>query len=407
MFDLKTLSRAIQQIADEKNIAPEKIIEAIEASIAAAYKREYEKRGEVIKASFDLKTGEVKFYLVKQVVDETMVVTDPEVEIPTTPVVEGELVPVRYNPDRHLLIEDAQKIKADVKVGEELEFPLETKEEFGRIAAQSAKQVILQKIREAERESIYKEWKDKEGDVVSGLVQRYERGNIFVDLGRAIGVMFYNESIPGEHYKSGDRLRYYVLAVQDDPRGPGIILSRSHPKFVSKLFSMESPEIAESSVEIKAIAREAGSRTKIAVQSNVEGLDPVGCCVGQRGTRVMAVSNELGQEKIDIIEWSEDPARFVGNALSPAKVKLVEIGQYREAKAFVAADQLSLAIGKGGQNVRLAAKLTGWKIDVRSADQPEAVQEGGIAAAAEETLPPSPEATEGKGEFIEEIKKEE
>lgn len=413
MFDLKTLNRAVQQIADEKNIEPEKIIEAIEASIAAAYKREYEKKNELIRARFDTKTGALEFFQVKQIVDETMVVTDPDAELPEpAPGSEEEPKLVRYNADRHLLIEDAKKIKADVKVGEELEFPLETKEDFGRIAAQSAKQVILQKIREAERESIYKEWKDKEGDVVSGLVQRYERGNVFLDLGRTIGVMFFNETIPGEHYKSGDRFRFYVLAVQDDPRGPGIILSRSHPKFVSKLFAMESPEIADGSVEIKAIAREAGSRTKVGVVSHVDGLDPVGCCVGQRGTRVMAVSNELGQEKIDIIEWSEDPARFVGNALSPAKVKLVEIGQHREAKAFVAVDQLSLAIGKGGQNVRLAAKLTGWKIDVRSQEKPEEAVEGGVAIAVEEeqraaSAPPAGGASASKGEFIEEIKKEE
>ena len=197
--------------------------------------------------------------------------------------------------------------------------------------------------------------------------------------------MFFNESIPGEHYRSGDRLKFYVLAVQDDTRNPGIILSRAHPKFVSQLFATEVPEIADGIVEIKAIAREAGSRTKVALASNVEGIDPVGSGVGQRGTRVMAVSNELGQEKLDIVEWSEDPATFVTNALSPAKVKLVEILPRREAKAFIPEDQLSLAIGKGGQNVRLAAKLTGWKIDVRSQENPEETQAEGIVDDDDET----------------------
>jgi N utilization substance protein A len=381
MFDLKNLARAIQQIAEEKNVPPERIIEAVESSIAAAYKKEYEKKGEVVRSDFDLKTGEASFFQVKQVVDETTVDMAPaleEGEVKSAALGEEERLP-HYNADRHILMAEAKKIKSDVQLGEELDFPLESKIDFGRIAAQVAKQVILQKIREAERESVLSEFKGKEGEIISGLIQRFDRGNIYIDLGRATGVMFYNESIPGEHYKTGDRLRFYVLAVQDDPRGPGIVLSRAHPNLVIKLFALEAPEIADGVVEVKVIAREAGSRTKIAVQSHADGIDPVGCCVGQRGTRVMAVSNELGQEKIDIIHWSEDPAKFVANALSPAKVQFVEILPRREARAFVADDQLSLAIGKGGQNVRLAAKLTGWKIDVRSQTHPDQVIESGIA----------------------------
>jgi N utilization substance protein A len=223
--------------------------------------------------------------------------------------------------------------------------------------------------------------------VVSGVVQRFERGNVYIDLGRAIGVMFGGEAVPGEHYRSGERLRFLVLAVQEDTRLPGIILSRAHPKFVSKLFEMEVPEVAEGTVEVKVIAREPGSRTKIAVASNSEGVDPVGALVGQRGTRVMAVNNELGQEKIDICEWSEDPARLIGNSISPAKAESVEIMPHREARVYVSADQLSLAIGRGGQNVRLAAKLTGWKIDVRSETQPNEIQEGGVSAAPDEDEP--------------------
>ncbi|MEE8131616.1 MAG: transcription termination factor NusA [Candidatus Paceibacterota bacterium] len=387
MMDLKNLNRAVEQIADEKSIKPEEVLKVIEDSIAAAYKKEYGKKGEVIRVKLDLKTGDLEFKKIKTVVNESTV----EIKEPadtealagkeeSKPVNEGEERLPRYNPDRHILIEEAKKIKKDAKLGEELEFSLEEHKEFGRIAAQAAKQVILQKIREAERESIKKEYADKEGEIVSGVVQRVERGNAYIDLGRAVGIMFYNETIPGEHYRINERLRFYLLALQEETaRLPGIILSRSHPKFVSKLFEMEVPEIQDESVKIKAIAREAGSRTKIAVASEIEGVDPVGSCVGQRGTRVMSVTNELGIEKIDIIEWSDDPEKFIAASLSPAKVKVVEILPRREAKALVPEDQLSLAIGKGGQNVRLAAKLTGWKIDVRSQSRPEETHEGGIA----------------------------
>ena len=305
-----------------------------------------------------------------------------KIKIEGLPTQTGEEILPLFNPDRHILMEEAKKIKSDVQLGEDLEFPLEEREEFGRIASQAAKQVILQKLREAERESIRKEYQNKEGEILSGVVQRIERGNVYVDLGRATGILFYNETIPGEHYRIGERLRFYLLAVQEETRMPGLILSRSHPKFVSKLFELEVPEIHEGLVEIKAIAREAGSRTKIAAVSKTENVDPIGSLVGQRGTRVMAVTNELANEKIDIIEYSDDPEKFIASALSPAKVSSVEILPRREARAFLPEDQLSLAIGKGGQNVRLAAKLTGWKIDVRSQSRPEIVQEGGIAEAA-------------------------
>jgi N utilization substance protein A len=378
-MDLKNINRAVEQIADEKGIKPEEVLEVIESAIAAAYKKEYGKKGEMVKAKMDLKTGALKFWQMKNVVDETTV----RMEAPQTKTevgsgqqeereIEGQL-PL-YNPDRNILLEEAKKIKADVQVGDEMEFPLEEHEDFGRIATQTAKQVLLQRIREVERESIKKEFLGKEGEIISGAVQRIERGNVYVDLGRATGIVFYNETIPGEHFRIGERLKFYIVAVQEETRIPGIILSRSHPKFVSKLFELEAPEIHEGLVEIKAISREAGSRTKIAAASKAEGVDPVGSLVGQRGTRVMAVNNELGQEKIDIIEWSEDPEKFIASALSPAKVKEVEILPRREAKVFVPEDQLSLAIGKGGQNVRLAAKLTGWKIDVRSQSRPDVVQ---------------------------------
>lgn len=386
LMDLKTIKRAIDQVSEEKGIDAAKVLDAIESSIAAAYKKEYEKKGEIIKAKFDLKTGELKFWQVKTVVDETTVRFGEEGDVEEAPAAVAadgaveEKLP-RFNADRHITLPDARAIKSDAVVGDEIDFALETKEEFGRIAAQAAKQVILQRLREAERESIIKEFKGREGEIVSGTVQRVERGNVYVDVGRATALMLYNEVIPGEHYRVGERLKFYIVSVQEDARMPGILLSRSHPKFVSELFRLEIPEITDGSVEIKSIAREPGSRTKIAVFSSVEGVDPVGSCVGQRGTRVMAVSNELGQEKIDIIEWSEDPVRFIASALSPAAVEDVEILPDHEARVFVPNDQLSLAIGRAGQNVRLAAKLTSWKIDVRSRSNPDAEIEGGVAAS--------------------------
>lgn len=401
MLNLKELNRAIDQIVKEKNIDANAVLGAIEAAIASAYRKEYGKRGEIIKANLDLKNGTFKFWQVKVVVDETTVrVKEEGSEEEKTKKKESaearaqevgeEALPV-YNPDRNIFIEEARKIRKDAQLGDELEFPLEEHDEFGRIASQAAKQVILQKLREVERDSVKKEYLGKEGGIVSGTVQRIERGNVYVDLGRAVGIMFYNETIPGEHYRIGERLRFYLAAVQEETKIPGVILSRSHPRFVSELFSIEVPEIQEGLVQIKAIAREPGSRTKIAATSTTDGIDPVGSLVGQRGTRVMSVTNELGNEKIDVIEWSEDPEKFVAAALSPAKVRAVEILPRREARVLVPEDQLSLAIGKGGQNVRLAAKLTGWKIDVRSQSRPDVVQEGGIA---EEALAPASEKTE-------------
>jgi N utilization substance protein A len=392
MLNIKELSKALKQVADEKGLDPDKVLEVIESSIAAAYKREYAGRGDVVKCKMDQKTGELNFWQIKTVVDDTTVrFVEDEEEDPagegTAVANQKEMIAAdddeqklpRFNPERHIMLAEAKKIKKNVELGEELEFPLETHEDFGRIAAQTAKQVILQKLRESERDSILNEWRGREGQIVSGVIQRFERGNIFVDLGRTIGVMFGNESIPGEHYRAGERLRFLVTAVQEDTRLPGIILSRSHPKFVIELFRMEVPELVEDAIEIKAIAREPGNRTKLAAASKADGVDPVGALVGQRGTRVMAVNNELGNEKIDIAEWSDDPEKFIANALSPAKVERVEILPRREARAYVPESQLSLAIGKGGQNVRLAAKLTGWKIDVRSQTRPEEEVEGGIA----------------------------
>lgn len=391
MFEIKELGRALKQVADEKGLAPEKVLEAVEAALAAAYKKEYKEKGDIVRSKLDLQTGEMNFWQVKIVVDpsEVRVVTDEELLAEAEADKEKEKVVVdeeekkipRYNSERHIFFEDAKKIKKDVQLGDELTFPLEVHEDFGRIAAQIARQTIVQKLRDSERESVMKEWHGKEGTIISGIIQRFDRGNVYIDLGRATGVMFANEIIPGEHYRMSERLRFFVLSVQEDTRLPGIVLSRSHPRFVSKLFEMEVPEIADGTVEIKAITREAGNRTKLAVFSSTPGVDPIGACVGQRGTRVMAVNNELGQEKIDIVEWDENPEKFIVNSLSPAKPDSVEILGPREARVYVPEDQLSLAIGRGGQNVRMSAKLTGWRIDVRSKNRPEEVQEGGVAEA--------------------------
>lgn len=366
MFDLKIINSVIDQLEEERGIPREKTIEAIESSLATAYKKEYGKRGQIVRAKFDINTGKTEFYQVKIVVDKTTIKMEDEAENEDDKTLE-ENSRTRFNPEHHILLEDAVKIKKDSKLEDELVFPLEEKKDFGRIAAQTAKQIIMQKIREAEKTSVLGEFGQKQGDIVNGTVQRTERGNIFVDFGRATGLLSYDEQIKGEYFKQGERIRAYLYSVEESPRGVFLKLSRSHPKFLEKLFEMETPELISKTVAIKAVAREAGSRSKIAVYSNDEHIDPVGSLVGQRGVRVSTVMSELGGEKIDVIEWSENPVQFIEDSLSPATILNVEIDK-KEKKALVkvSEDQQSLAIGKGGQNVRLAAKLTGWKIDIKS-----------------------------------------
>lgn len=366
MFDLKVINSVLEQLQEERGIPQEKMWEAIEMALATAYKKEYGKKGQIVRAKFDRNTGKTEFYQVKIVVDESKVLMEDEEEqdIATT---DEENIKVRFNPEHHILLADAQKIKKGAQVDDEIVFPLETKADYGRIAAQTAKQVIIQKIREAEKVSVMTEFGQKEGEIVTGTVQRIERGNIFVDMGRTVGILPYEEQIPGERYKQGERVRAYLYAVEETPKGILLRLSRSHPKFLVELFKTEAPEIASGAVEVKAIAREAGSRSKIAVYSSDSHIDPIGSLVGQRGVRVSTVMSELGGEKIDIIDWSEDPAKFIEEALSPAKIQKIDINkEENKATVTVAEDQQSLAIGKGGQNVRLAAKLTGWKIDIQS-----------------------------------------
>lgn len=372
-MDLKAFSAALSQIVEEKGIPFEKAIETIEMALAVAYKKEYGKKGQVIKCKLDPKTLEAEFWQVKLVVDKSMIYSDKELEKLREKkgevLVEEGTKKIVFNPEKHIMIEEAQKIKADIQPGQDLQIPLEPKKDYGRIAAQTAKQVILQKIREAEKETILQEYKEKEGEIISAIVQRIEKKNIIFDLGKTLGILTKEEQVPGEFYRPGQRLKVYVLKVEDTPKGPLIFLSRAYPKLVSKLFELEVPEISSGSVVIKSIAREPGSRTKIAVESKEEGIDPIGSAIGQRGARVQAVINELGGEKIDIIEYSDDPEKYIANSLSPAKALEVRILPKNKALVLVPKDQLSLAIGKDGQNVRLAAKLTGWKIDVRSSEE--------------------------------------
>lgn len=366
MIDLKALKAGLEQMEEERHIPKEKILSAIEDSLVAAYKKDYGKKGQIIRAKFDLDSGKTDFYQVKIVADATTTRLEDE-EILS----EDDERP-KFNNEHHILVEDARRIKKDIQVGDELVFPLETKDDYGRIAAQTAKQVIIQRLREAEKESTLGEYQEREGMILNGTVQKVDRGNVFIDLGRAVGILLRDDQIPGEFYRPGERIRTYLYQVEETPRGINLRLSRSHPKFVEKLFESEAPEISSGVVEIKSVAREAGSRSKVAVASSAPNIDPVGSCVGQKGSRVSAVINELGGEKIDIIEWSADPEEFIGNALSPAKVNSIKLDEEnKEAQIEVEADQFSLAVGKGGQNARLAAKLTGWKIDISSPGEEE------------------------------------
>ena len=393
-MDKQPFISAIEQICEEKGISKDQVIETIEMAIAAAYKKDYGKKGQNIKVDIYLSSGKMKFLQVKTVVDESMLKPEleegeeePEKEEPEE---EGEERKIRFNPEKHIMLEEAQEIKEDAQVGDELEFDLETHEDYGRIAAQTAKQVIIQRIREAEKDAIFSEFKEKEGQLVSGIVQRVERGNVFVDINKTTGILFPEEQIPGERYRPSQRLRVYIKEVKKDSRGPDVVVSRAAAEMVSQLFALEVPEFGLGTVEIKAIAREPGSRTKVAVWSEDEAVDPIGAVIGQKGTRVQAVINELGGEKIDVIEWSESPVDFISAALSPAKVNQVDLNEEKkEAKVIVPDDQLSLAIGIKGQNVRLAARLTGWKIDIASAEAPDEPVQG-----SKKTTEETEEATE-------------
>ncbi|MCC6404793.1 MAG: transcription termination/antitermination protein NusA [Candidatus Yanofskybacteria bacterium] len=393
MIDIKQFVSAIKQIAEEKGIPQESVLETVEAALAAAYKRDYGKKGQIIKVKLNSDTGEMDItqthYVVEGVDEEGYItgqlpekVAQDRIDIVDIQrqreagqaitgdhvVTEEGAIRVKFNPEKHIALADAKAQKKGVSVGDEIVDILEAKSDFGRIAAQTAKQVVIQRLREAERGAVMTEYKGKEGTLISGVVQRREGPLVFIDLGKVSGILPVPEQMPSDHYRIGQRLRFYIVKVEDTVRGPAIVLSRAHPNLVRELFRMEVPEIDSGAVKVLGIAREAGSRTKIAVASSEDGVDPIGSLVGQRGVRVQTVINDLAGEKIDIIQYDEDAARYIANALSPAKILQVNLTdvEHRVALAEVADDQFSLAIGKGGQNVRLAAKLTGWKIDVRS-----------------------------------------
>ncbi len=367
LFDLKSMNAALDELQQERGISRDSVVEAIATALAAAYRREYGKRGQIVRATFNPTTGDLEFRQAKIVVDESLVRKDDE------NMREGD-ERSHFNPEQHIMLEDARRIKRDAQIDEEISFPLETRDDFGRIAAQAAKQVIMQKVREAERASIIAEYGQREGEIVTGHVQRFERGNLYIDLGRATAILPYDEQIPGERYRQGERVRALLLRVDEGVRGTFIRLSRSHPRFLTKLFEAEVPEMATHIVEVKGIVREPGSRAKIAVHSTDEHIDPVGSLVGQRGVRVAVVTSELGGEKIDVVEWSERAGDYVKEALKPAQILDVTLfEEENRAEVLVAEDQQSLAIGRGGQNVRLAARLTGWKIDIKSAGNTEQV----------------------------------
>ncbi len=352
------LEQALQQIAEEKGISREEILAMIEASLAAAFRKDFGNKDQNIIVEFNPEDLSAKIF------DEKTVV----------PIAQEEI----EDQQKEISVEEAQSWKPGVKPGDVIrqEITPEDGMEFGRIAAQTAKQVIIQKLREAERNMQFSDFKSKERTLINGIVQRVEGDTVLIDLGKAVGILFPSEKIRSEKYEVGQRVKVLVLHVEPTSKGPKITLSRSHPDMVRKLFELEVPEIFNGTVEIKSVAREAGSRSKIAVTSTQEGIDPIGSCVGQKGTRVQTVMAELGGEKIDIIEWDEDPVKFIANSLSPAKILNVQLDfEEQSAKVGVLEDQLSLAIGKSGQNVRLAARLTNWKIDIAS--------EGGSSAPAE------------------------
>lgn len=334
---------AITQLCAEKNLSKEVVLSAIEAALISAYKRNFgAAQSQAVSVTILPNSGDVKVFAEKTVVEE---VTDPRAEI---------------------LVSQARKLKATVQVGETVEVE-STPHDFGRIAAQTAKQVVLQRLREAERDAVYAEFNDKERDIVSGVVQRVEPKRLIVDLGKVEAYLPEEEQVPTEHYRAGQRVKALLVEVRRGPRGPEVRLSRTHKDLLRRLFELEVPEIYQGTVEIKSIAREPGSRSKVAVAARQEGIDPVGSCVGMRGIRIQNIVRELNDEKIDVVQWHPDPVVFVGHALSPAQVVQVEVVEAEKNATVIVPDrQLSLAIGKEGQNARLAAKLTGWRIDIKS-----------------------------------------
>jgi N utilization substance protein A len=378
-LDMKQLALALKTIAEEKNLPEATVQDVVEQALAAAYRRDYGEREQEVRVTMNLHTGEVDAYVTKEVVKE---VVQPAYEIS---------------------LAEAKVMKKNAKVGDEIEVH-EKVQNFGRVAAQTAKQVILQRLREAEREIIMTEYEDKIGTVITALVARVEGNIVRVDLGKAQGIMPKSEQIQGERYYPGQRLKVFLKDVERGFRGPQLVVSRGNQAFIEWLFRAEVPEMESGAVEIKDIAREAGVRSKIAVHSTVQGVDPVGTFVGGHGTRVNAVMSEVGeQEKIDIVVWDEDPTKYIINALSPTKVARVELDQAnKKARVLVPEDQLSIAIGKGGQNVRLASKLTGYELDIEAE---KVIAEQPAEAAADKPKPKLKKKEQLESSLLEAIEK--
>jgi N utilization substance protein A len=402
---MSEISNAIKQLCEEKNLDFKSVTSAIELALAAAYRKDYGERNQNIRVKFNPIEGTSEIFDVKTVVDNlpeeeeremlaNLYNPNPkelkkeEVREYRPEIVEEETTAEgkkKFNPKTDIQLKEAQILKHDAIVGEEIATDLPIPESYGRMAAQTAKQVIIQKLREMERDMIFGEFKSKEREVVSGIIQRREGRFVFVDLGKAIGLLPAEEQIYNENYNTGERIKVYIKEVREGHKGPEIILSRRSEEILRKVFYLEIPEIANGLVEIKNVAREAGSRSKVAIWTDADNVDPVGSCVGQRGSRIQTIISELGGEKIDIIEFSEDQEKFIANALAPAKIMGLDLDEAEhKATVRVSPDKLSLAIGKNGQNVRLAARLTGWKIDIIEAT-PEGEKK--VAGSDEEVGP--------------------
>ncbi len=425
--------QAIKQIAEEKHLNYETVLETVESALAAAYRKDFGNKLQNIKMEFDPESGNMRAFDEKTVVDNELyeeylkeveererlraegaeakeAETDLSVDLSAKALAsaeasaseEAEEEKPHFNPKLNISLSESKKIKPKTKVGDVLRMELEIPEAFGRVAAQTAKQVIMQRLREAERQAVFDEYKQKENEVVTAIVQRYEGRTVFLDLGdRVPAIMRAEDQVRGDAYKPGARVKVYVISVNLTSRGAEILVSRSHPGLLKALFASEIPEIANGIVSVKAIAREAGARSKVAVYTEETNVDPVGSCIGQRGVRIQTIINELGGEKIDIIEYEEEPAKFIANALAPAKILSIDLNEREKiAVVKVAADQLSLVIGRGGQNVRLAAYLTGWKINIVEKKETGEEEEQKIEepVAQEETAAPEKETDEDKKE---------
>ena len=382
-IDVKELVGAMDELEKERGIKKEYLIESLETALVTAYKKNFDSADNV-RVTINGETGEIHVYSIMEVVEN---VEDPLLQIDT---------------------KKAKKINSKVNVGETVDVEIIPKD-FGRIAAQTAKQVVVQKIREVERELVFTEYNDKKGEIVSGIVQKADTGTLVIDLGKLEGVMPLKEQIPTEHYDVNDKIKGYVMSIEKGNKGnPQVIISRSHPNFVKRLFELEIPEIYEGLIEIKSVSREAGYRSKVAVYSKNENIDPVGSCVGQKGVRIQNIINELNGEKIDVIEWSEEPSIYIAASLLPAQVMAVDVKEDEKfAQVIVPDDQLSLAIGKSGQNARLAARLTNWKIDIKSESQIRDIIAGNMANEESEEITETEETVEETANEEVEVQEEE